>query len=98
MLMHRHNVRPTFHGYAAATRMRPEWRVQFLVFKAGVNETRPNSITGGGQIYGHEFLGTFEPFIVPNASGIGSIVGGGQIPGLPPSLQALFGGAQGSVG
>ena len=88
--------RPTFHGYAAATRMRPEWQTAFLVFQAGFAHLRDGSMTGGGQIYGHEYAGTFTPLIVAYAPGVGSTLGGGQLPGYPPSLQALFGGQKGT--
>lgn len=87
--------RKSFHGYAAATRWAPQWTVAYLVFKSGAPDLRAGSVTGGGQIYGHEFQGTFQPLIGDYTPGIGSFVGGGQMPALPPYLQALFGGQQG---
>lgn len=88
-------IRRTFQGYAAPLVVKPEWQVPYLVFQAGIPRTRNNSLTGGGQMYGHEFQGTFTPIVVGNAPGVGSVVGGGQIVGLPPSLANLVGGRQG---
>lgn len=90
------HIRPHFQGYAAALNMRPEWVTGFLVFQGGNANVRPASLTGGGQIYGHEYQGLFQPLVYPNAPGIGSMVGGGQIVGFPPSLAALYGGSQGT--
>lgn len=88
-------VRKTFHGYAAATRMRPEWRVQFLVFQAGLPKTRGNSITGGGQIYGHEYMGTFMPLQLAHSAPVLNLTGSGQVVALPPELAGLYGGNAG---
>lgn len=88
-------IRKTFKGYAAPTKVRPEWTVPYLVYQAGIPRSRDMSLTGGGQIYGREFQGTFTPFVVPNVSRIGSLTGGGQMPSLPPALQALLGGQHG---
>jgi len=87
--------RKTFHGYAAATRFRPEWTTGFLVFKAGANETKHASITGGGQIYGHEYAPLGSQVLHANAPGYMSITGGGQIPYDPAYIVALLGGAVG---
>ena len=88
-------VRKTFHGYGAATKYRPEWTVGFLAFKAGVNETRGNSITGGGQIYGRPY-GAFTPNAqISYTPGQNAAVGGGQLPSLPPEIISLLGGRQG---
>lgn len=87
--------RKTFHGYAAATIIGPEWRVGYLVFQAGLPKTRGNSLTGGGQIYGHEYMGWQQPLLRSYAPGILSTTGGGQIPYDPAQLAALFGGRQG---
>lgn len=90
--------RPHFQGYATPTKVKPEWTVPYLVFQGGVPRTRDNSLTGGGQIYGREFQAMFSqpPVIVPNRTPIVSLVGGGSLPSMPASLQALLGGAQGS--
>lgn len=93
----RHNPEPrkTFHGYGAATRFRPEWRVGFLAFKAGVNGTRDNSITGGGQIYGNEYRAMGANVSVAYTPRIQSTTGGGQVASLPPEIIALMGGQVG---
>lgn len=89
--------RPTFHGYAAASIMRPEWRVQFLVFQAGMPHQRTGSLTGGGQIPVNIPGGAgFAPWYQPYAPGIGSTVGGGQFPTVPPEILALLGGVAGT--
>lgn len=89
--------RPTFHGYAAASIMRPEWRVQFLVFQAGKPHQRQGSLTGGGQIPVHIPGGvSFAPWYQPYAPGVGSLVGGGQMLRLPPEILSLMGGAVGT--
>jgi hypothetical protein len=87
--------RKTFHGYAAATQLRPEWYVGYLVFQAGVPRQRAGSLTGGGQIYGHEYGGFFTPVLYPNSPGVPSFTGGGQIVAMPAELLALAGGAYG---
>jgi hypothetical protein len=88
--------RPTFHGYAVATTMRPEWRVAFLVFQGGKPHQRTGSLTGGGQIYGHEYGFQFAPWYQPYAPGLGSLVGGGQMPSIPAEIIALLGGSAGN--
>lgn len=93
---HTPDQRPTFHGYAAATNMRPEWRVQFLVFQAGKPHQRMGSLTGGGQIPVNIPGGeSFVPYYQPYAPGLGSLVGGGQMLTLPAEIAALLGGASG---
>ncbi|HEY1411915.1 MAG TPA: hypothetical protein VGF36_07225, partial [Rhodopila sp.] len=91
--------RPTFHGYAAATIMRPEWRVQFLVFQAGMPHQRTGSLTGGGQIPvnipGSE---GFAPWYQPYAPGLNALVGGGQMNAVPAEIIALLGGQSGTQG
>lgn len=89
-------TRPTFHGYAAALRMRPEWRVAFLVFQGGNPRQRKGSLTGGGQMYAHEFEGRAAMLAVPNAPGVRSLVAGGQFPAAAAALAALYGGQQGT--
>lgn len=89
----------TFHGYAPATRWRPEWTPAFLSFQAGVPRTKGASITGGGQIYGREYraMAANAPNVLKAyAPGFYSFTGGGQIPYDPAQLQALFGGARGT--
>ena len=88
------NARRTFHGYAAAI-WGPRWITPNLVFKAGLPDHKSASITGGGQIYGHEFQGLFTPLFAWNTPGVVSWTGGGQIPGQPPMLVPLLGGSQG---
>jgi hypothetical protein len=87
--------RQTFHGYAAGLLARPEWRVAGLVFQAGRPKTRGNSITGGGQIYGHEFVGMQANVLLDYSTGTLALEGSGQIPSLPAELIALFGGTAG---
>lgn len=88
-------IRRTFQGYGAATKIAPEWTVANLVFQAGVPRSRMGSITGGGQIYGHEYQGTFQPLIAGYSPGISAIMGSGQILANPPFLTPLFGGQTG---
>lgn len=90
------HVRKTFHGYAAPVRYSPQWYVGNLVFKAGAPDLKAMSMTGGGQIYGHEFAGTFQPMYKTQTPGIYSMTGPGQIPALPPSLAILYGANQGT--
>lgn len=85
----------SFHGYTPATRLRPEWRVQFLVFQGGAAHLRTGSLTGGGQVYGHEYGAFFVPIIQQYATPIASAVGGGQVVARPGFLSALFGGSSG---
>jgi hypothetical protein len=87
--------RRTFQGYAAATQLRPEWYVQYLVFQAGLPRQRAGSLTGGGQMYGHEYGGFFTPVVYPNSPGVPSFTGSGQIVAMPAELLALAGGAVG---
>lgn len=85
-------VRLTYHGYAAPTLIAPEWTVSYLVFQAGIPRLKSASITGGGQVYGHEYLGFFRPVVKGYTPAISSLTGGGQIPSSPPFLTRLFGG------
>jgi len=87
-----------FQGYTAAQRLRPEWRVQFLVFQGGNPRLKASSMTGGGQIYGHEYGGYFQPVRKSYSTPVTSKVGGGQVAARPGFLQALFGGNVGSSG
>lgn len=88
-------VRKTFHGYAAPTIGRPVWHVGYLVFQGGVPKTRGNSITGGGQIYGHE-LGLLTANVLKDYSTpVSAQMGSGQIVGLPPEVTVLLGGNAG---
>lgn len=84
----------TFHGYSSPW-WGPTWETAYLVYQAGIPRARTASLTGGGQIYGHEFAGPFTPLYITNTPGVLSITGGGQILGLPPSLAGLFGGNRG---
>ena len=90
--------RKTFHGYAVATQLRPTWRVQYFVYQAGDAHLRTGSMTGGGQVYGHEFAGTFSPLLTANSTPVNNYVGGGQVVSTPPEILALLGGVQGVVG
>jgi hypothetical protein len=87
---------PSFNGYAKPGRYIPEWRVGNLVFQSGNPRLKASSMTGGGQIYGHEYTGDFVPLMQAYTTPIISTVGGGQIPARPSFLTALFGGAQGN--
>lgn len=85
----------SINGYTPATRIQPEWYVGQLAFKGGRNAVRPSSITGGGQMYGHEYQAFTSNVMKEYATGVDSFVGGGQMPGYPPSLLPLFGGRRG---
>jgi hypothetical protein len=88
--------RKTYMGYAAPEIAHPVWHVGYMVFKAGLAELKGASITGGGQIYGHEYQGTFQPVYIANAPGLGAWTGPGQIVAYPASLAYLMGGASGA--
>ena len=92
-------TRPSFLGYTPATRFNPGGLgvgAGIMVFEGGVNRTKAASITGGGQIYGHEFTAMgMGNIIIANAPGLTSMVGGGQIASRPAWLQALAGGRLG---
>lgn len=89
-------TRHTFQGYAHASRVHDGgWGAAILVFRAGVTQTRPNSITGGGQLFAHAPEARQGLVIQDYAPGVPSYVGAGQLPALPPSLLALYGGAAG---
>jgi len=85
-----------FQGYTKPSMYAPQWYVGNLVFQGGNPRQRQGSMTGGGQIYGHELEGLFQPVIVPYATPVISPVAGGQINANPAFLQALFGGASGN--
>lgn len=85
----------SFHGYTPATRLAPEWVTQFLVFQGGASHLRTGSLTGGGQVYGHEYGFAFEPVMQGYSTPIASALGGGQIAARPGFLTALFGGSSG---
>ena len=90
--------RSTFHDYAAPTQLRPTWRVAYFVYQAGDARIRLGSMTGGGQVYGHEFTGMFSPLLTANSTPVNNYVGGGQVVSTPPEILALLGGVQGVVG
>lgn len=83
-------------GYTAAERIGPRYYVGNLVFRGGVTLQRQGSLTGGGQIYGHEFSSGFQPMLKSYSTPITNKTAGGQIAARPPFLQALFGGNVGT--
>lgn len=94
--------RAAFHGYAPATKFRPEWTPGFLSFQGGAPNLKFASLAGGGQVYiGNQQMGRWEGvpvagnIIYAQSGKIASITGGGQIPYHPAGLQALLGGRQG---
>jgi hypothetical protein len=88
--------RVSFHGYETPTRNRPQWYVPWLVFQGGTSRIRIGSLTGGGQIYGHELGMPNPPVMTAYATPVASLVGGGQVVSNPPWLQALIGGQSGN--
>lgn len=86
----------SFLGYTRPLNYAPQWYVGNLVFQGGNPRLRAGSMTGGGQIYGREYQGVFQPVQVPYATPVVSPVGGGQVLSRPSFMQALFGGAQGT--
>jgi hypothetical protein len=86
---------PSFMGYTKPGRLVPEWYTGYLVFQGGNPRQRTGSLTGGGQVYGHEYAPLFEPVIQAYSTPVTNLVAGGQIPSNPSFLQALFGGARG---
>jgi hypothetical protein len=92
----RNVVRPHIFGYTTPWRYQPEWYAGNLVFQAGAPRRRAESLTGGGQIYGHELGGTFQPYLTPYSTPVTNLVAGGQVNARPAFLQALFGGAVGT--
>lgn len=89
-------VTDQYMGYTRPGRLIPEWRVQFLVFQGGNSRIRLGSMTGGGQLYGHEPAGAFMPVLVNYGTPITSVVAGGQVVSKPAWLTSLFGGSSGS--
>jgi hypothetical protein len=85
-----------FQGYSRPDRLQPQWYVGYLTFQSGQAHQRTGSLTGGGQIYGHPYSGTFQPVVTTYATPVGALVGGGQIVARPGFLSALFGGNQGN--
>jgi hypothetical protein len=86
----------SYQGYTAATRIGPRYHVPNLVFRGGTTLQRTGSLTGGGQIYGHEYSSGFQPYIKSYSTPVTNMVAGGQVVALPPFLQALFGGKMGT--
>jgi hypothetical protein len=83
-------------SYTKPPRYAPQWYVGNLVFQGGYENIRIGSMTGGGQIYGHEYQGFQPPVIMSYATPLANLTAGGQIVAVPPSLQGLIGGSQGN--
>lgn len=83
-------------SYTQPPRYTPQWYVGNLVFQGGLKHMRTGSLTGGGQVYGHEYQAFFQPYVMQYATPLANLTAGGQIVSVPPSLQGLIGGAQGT--